>query len=126
MATHTDETLARRAALVATIGVTNHNADGTPMSKSRRQKRRLLASKGVTTSFGTHEKEGPTGKSMRKAARLLKRRLNATVTGASRPLCKLDAQAKDLGVYGDAFHCMTRAERKTIVSIALTKQRQAA
>jgi hypothetical protein len=125
MATHTDKTLARRAALVATIGVTNHNADGTSMSKSRRQKRRLLASKGVTTSFGTHRKEGPTGPSKRKAARLLKRRLNATVTGADRPLCKLDAQAKDLGVYGDAFHCMTRAERKSVVSTALTASKAA-
>ncbi len=63
---------------------------------------------------------------LRKDMKLYQRRANATVTGAARPLSKLDAQAKSLGVYGDAYHCMNRTERKSIVSTALTKQRQAA
>jgi hypothetical protein len=63
---------------------------------------------------------------LRKAEKLQKRRANATVTGANRPLCKLDAQAKELGVYNHAYHCMTRVERKSIVSTTLTEQLSAA
>ena len=75
---------------------------------------------------GTKKVLGYRGSSARRAEKRRMQAANATVTGAARPLSKLDAQAKSLGVYGDAYHCMNRTERKSIVSTALTKQRQAA
>lgn len=77
-----------------------------PISKSRKKKLRLQAS-------GAWD-------------RRLKRRAIPFVTGAERPLCRLDEQAKELDVYDQKFHCLTRPKRKSIVSTALTKQRQAA
>jgi hypothetical protein len=40
----------------------------------------------------------------------------------NRPMSKLDQQAKDLGVYCDKYHLLTRRDRKSIVSTAFTKQ----
>lgn len=77
-------------------------------------------------SKGTKLFKGFRGSSARRAAKRREQLANATVTGANRPLCKLDAQAKELGVYDHAYHCMTRVERKSIVSTTLTKQLSAA
>jgi hypothetical protein len=51
---------------------------------------------------------------------------NMPVTGLQRPLSKLDQQAKDLGIYDEAYHCLNRIERKSLVSKALSKQLKAA
>lgn len=56
----------------------------------------------------------------RNSLKLYRRRINAGVTGKHRPLSKLDEQAKSLGVYNAAYHCMNRKERKSIVSTALS------
>lgn len=74
---------------------------------------------------GTKDLKGLRGSGMRHAAKRRAQLANATVTGINRPECKLDAQAKKLGVYDSAFHCMTRTERKSVVSTALTKSKAA-
>jgi hypothetical protein len=119
----------RRGTLVETLGLTNNNPDGSAMSKSRRKKRRLMASQGLNISFSQNYTESPTKRAVRKAVKhikMLKRIALCSPQGFARPLSKLDAQAKSLGVYDDAYHCMNRTERKSIVSTALTKQRLAA
>lgn len=74
------------------------------LSKSRRKKLRLQAS-GAWDRRLTRRGHGHT-----------------FVTGAERPMSRLDEQAQELGVYTAEFHCMTRPQRKSIVSTAFTKQ----
>lgn len=70
--------------------------------------------------------DAPTKPAKRKLRKLRKsvkqhlRLINAGVTGEHRPLAGLDVQAKSLGVYDAAYHCMNRKERKSIVSTAIS------
>jgi hypothetical protein len=59
-------------------------------------------------------------------ARKVRNRIAAcSPSGSQRPLSGLDEQAKALGVYDEAYHCLNRKERKSIVSTALTKSKAA-
>jgi len=91
-------------------------------SKSRKKKLRLVAS-------GAWKKNPKTSLSItasqRRGAKAAERNRNASVTGSARPLSKLDEQAKELGVYSEEYHCLTRTERKSIVSTALSQSKAA-
>ena len=65
---------------------------------------------------------------VRKALRLYKARVRNALcspNGPNRPMSGLDEQAVALGIYSDTFHLLNRLDRKSMVSTALSAQRQA-
>jgi len=51
---------------------------------------------------------------------------NVFITGADRPLSRLDEQAKELGIYSETYHALNRIERKALVSTAYSAAQAAA